>query len=340
MKGVLPIFLFLTLATVRGPLLAADYPTLGAIERVDPALDKLIAPDAKIEKLCEGFTWSEGPVWKDGALLFSDVPENIIYRWKPGTNQAEIFLKPSGMLTPREGFREQGSNGLTVDAANRLVICEHGERRVARLGPGQEQTAIVDHFEGKHFNSPNDLVFRSNGDLYFTDPPYGLDGLNKSPLKELSVNGVYRVTPEGEVSLVIKDLAFPNGIAFSPDERILYVGVTEPGAPRIMAYAVQADGSLDAGRLFFDARPLDGKGRGGSCDGMKVDVAGNIFSSGPGGVVIISPEGKHLGTISTGTLIANCAWGDDGSTLYLTCHHMLCRVRTSTKGARPTDSAR
>lgn len=331
MKRLLPLFL-LPLA-----LAAADYPTIGTIERTDPALDRLLPPGTKIEKLCEGFTWAEGPVWKDGALLFSDVPENTVYAWKPGATKAEVFLRPSGMLTPREGFREQGSNGLTLDAAGNLVLCEHGERRLARLNADHSQTAIVEHFDGKRFNSPNDLVFRSNGDLYFTDPPYGLNGLDKSPLKELSFSGVFRVTPDGHASLLTKELTFPNGIAFSPDEKTLYVGITDPQQPRIVAYDVQADGSLGPERPFFDARPLTARGLKGSCDGMKIDVEGNIYSSGPGGITILSPAGKLLGTISTGSLIANCAWGDeDGGTLYLAAEHSLCRVRTATHGAHTT----
>ena len=190
MKSLVPL-----LAVLFTPLLglAADYPTLGHVDRLDPALDQLIAPDAKIEKLCEGFTWCEGPVWKDGALLFSDVPENIIYRWKEGDTKAAIFLTPSGMLTPTAGFREQGSNGLVLDPQGELVICEHGERRLARLGADRKtQTPVVDHFEGKRFNSPNDAAICRNGDIYFTDPPYGLDKLNDSPLKR---NPVQRRLP-------------------------------------------------------------------------------------------------------------------------------------------------
>ncbi len=196
-----------------------------------------------------------------------------------------------------------------------------------------KQTALVEKFEGKRFNSPNDLARRKNGDVYFTDPPYGLTGGNKSPLKELDFNGVYRLTPDGKVSLLIKDLTFPNGIGFSPDEKTLYVAVSDPAAPRIMAYDVQADGSVSNGRVFFDAKPLVAPDRKGMPDGLKVDAKGDLWATGPGGVLIISPTGKQLGTVLTGQATGNCCWGDDGSTLYITADMFLYRVKTKTKGA-------
>jgi gluconolactonase len=326
MKRLLPLLL------VPLAAFAADSSPVGSIERLDPALDKVLPKDAKLEKLCEGFNWSEGPVWKDGAVLFSDVPENIIYQWKPGATKADVFLKPSGMTTPTPGFREQGSNGLALDLQGRLLICQHGDRRIARfLGDGKFET-IADKYEGKRFNSPNDLAVRNNGEIYFTDPPYGLDKLNDSPLKEIPFNGVYRVGTDGKVLLVIKDLTFPNGIAFSPDEKRLYVAVSDQKEPRIMAYDVQTDGTVANGKTLFDAVPLLSKERKGSCDGLKVDATGNIWATGPGGVLIISPEGKHLGTILTGEATGNCTWGDDGSTIYITADMYLGRVKTSTKG--------
>jgi len=324
----------LTLLLTPLALLADDYPTVGKVTKLDPALDELIAPDAKIEKLCEGFTWAEGPVWKEGVLLFSDVPENTIYRWAPGMQKAEVFLTPSGLLAPKKGFPTDGSNGLTLDAEGRLIMCQHGERRIARIEADRSQAAIVSAFEGKRFNSPNDLAIRRNGDIYFTDPPYGLDRLDDSPLKELKFNGVFRFSADGKLTVLIKDLKFPNGIAFSPNEKTLYIGSTDLLDPFIEAYDVQADGSVANPRRFFDARKLSNVGVDGLCDGMKVDAKGNLFATGPKGVLVISPEGKHLGTISTGTLIANCGWGDDGSTLYLTAEHTLCRIHTLTKGDR------
>jgi gluconolactonase len=303
------------------------------IERLDPAFDTLVPADAKVEKLAEGFIWSEGPTWFEGSLVFSDVPDNIIYQWKPGATAATTFMKPSGLLNPAPGFSQPGSNGLSVDADGRLLICQQGERRVARVEKNGTQTAVAAKFDGKHFNSPNDLAIPKNGDVYFTDPPYGLANLNDSPLKELPHNGVYRVDPKGEVTLLIPDLAFPNGIAFSPDEKTLYVAVSDPSDPRIMAYDVQSNGTVANGRTFFDARPLSAQGRRGTCDGLKVDTQGNVWATGPGGVLVINPAGKHLGSILTNQATGNCCWGDDGGTLYITAHRFLVRVKTATKGA-------
>jgi gluconolactonase len=302
-----------------------------SIERLDPAFDKLVASEAKVEKLAEGFTWSEGPTWFEGGVVFSDVPENIAYRWKEGLTKAEVFLKPSGLSTPTQGFREQGSNGLATDPEGRLILCQHGDRRLARLEDGKF-VSLADRFDGKRFNSPNDLALRKNGDIYFTDPPYGLDKLNDSPLKEIPFNGVYRIS-KGQVSVVTKDLSFPNGIAFSPDEKTLYVGVSDSKAPRVMAFEVKEDGTIGAGRVFFDAKPLGSSDRKGSCDGLKVDKDGNVWTTGPGGVLVIAPNGKHLGSILTNQPTGNCCWGDDGSTLYVTANMFLVRVKTLTKGA-------
>ena len=245
--------------------------------------------------------------------------------------KAEVFLKPSGLSKPTEGFREQGSNGLATDSHGRLVLCQHGDRRIARLEDGKF-VSVADRFEGKRFNSPNDLALRRNGDIYFTDPPYGLDKGNDSPLKEIPFSGVYRVRG-GKVELLTKDLTFPNGIAFSPDEKFLYIAVSDPKAPRILKYPVHEDGTLGAEQPFFDAKPLAAPARKGSCDGLKVDKDGNVWATGPGGVLIIDPEGKHLGTIMTNQPTGNCCWGDDGSTLYITANMFLVRVRTQTKGA-------
>ncbi len=194
------------------------------------------------------------------------------------------------------------------------------------------KTTLADRFEGKRFSSPNDLVYRSNGDLYFTDPPYGLDGLSQSPHKEIPFNGVYRLTPDGKLTLLTKDLTFPNGIAFSPDEKTLYVAVSDPAKPVLMAYDVQADGSIANGRVFFDATELARRGGQGLPDGMKVDRSGDVFLGGPGGILVINAAGKHLGTIVTGQITANCAFGDDGTTLYMAANHDFMRVRLKTKG--------
>ena len=192
---------------------------------------------------------------------------------------------------------------------------------------------LTNGYEGKHFNSPNDVIVAKNGDVYFTDPPYGLEGLNDSPLKELKFNGVFRVKPSGELTLVIKNLTFPNGIALSPDEKILYIAVSDPDAPKVFAYDVQPDGTVANRREFFNAGPLVNDQRVGLPDGMKVDAHGNLWCTAAGGVLVISPEGKHLGTIVTGQQTGNCAWGDDGSTLYICANMFICRVKTLTKGA-------
>lgn len=303
----------------------------GKIERFDPAFDQLVAADAVIEKLAEGYTWSEGPVWHEGGVVFSDVPRNTAWKWTPGKAGAEVFLQPSGLLTPQPGFREPGSNGLARDAQGRLLLCQHGERRIARYENGKF-TALAERWEGKRFNSPNDLAVRKNGEIYFTDPSYGLEGVNNSKLKEIPFNGVYRLGLDGKTTLLERELTFPNGIAFSPDEKTLYVGISDGKAPRVVAYDVKADGTIANGRTFFDALPLAKPPARGSVDGLKVDAAGNVWSSGPGGILVISPAGKLLGRINTGQPTANCNWGDDGSTLYITANMFLVRVKTKTKG--------
>lgn len=298
----------------------------GSIERLDPALDALIAPGTKIEVLASGFNWSEGPVWRDGGIVFSDVPENTVFGWKEGDTAAKVVLKPSGSLSDPTG---QGSNGLAVDAQGRLVLCQHGERRVARWEKDGSFTPLADKHEGRRFNSPNDLVIAQDGTICFTDPPYGL---KKGEKPELPYHGVYAVTPAGKVSLLIQDIRFPNGIALSPDQRTLYVAVSDPQNTRVMAYDLQ-DGSVKNGRVFFNAQPLKSAERKGGCDGMKVDTNGNIWTTGPGGVLIIGKDGRHLGSILTGQATANCAFGGaDRSTLYITADMFLLRVKTLAKG--------
>jgi len=311
------------------------YPAIGAIQRIDPGLDALIPTGAQIEKLVGGLEWAEGPVWdrKTGTLLFSDVPRNVVFQWKEGVGTRD-FVCPSGYTgsAPRSG--EPGANGLTFDPDHRLVLCQHGDRRVARLERDGRFITLAEYYASRRFNSPNDLVYKSSGDLYFTDPPYGLEKQNQDPAKELLFNGVYLLCPNGDVVLLTRELTFPNGLAFSPDEKTLYVAVSDPAKPVIMAYPVKEDGTLGQGRVFFEASSLTAKGKG-LPDGLKVDWQGNLFATGPGGVLVLSPQGKHLGTISTGEAIANCAWGDDGSILYLTSHMYLCRVKTSTHGRLP-----
>ena len=320
-------------ALIVGPAAAQDATTLGTIERFDPRLDKLIPPGAKIEKLAEGYDWSEGPVWdKRGQfLLFSDVPMNTVFKWKAGMAKPEIFLKPSGYTgaTPRGG--EPGSNGLVIDPEGRLVLCQHGDRRIARLEADGKFRTIVDNYEGKKLNSPNDAVYHSDGSLFFTDPPYGLVGNNADPKKEIPFNGVYRLSPRGVLTLLTKEMTFPNGIGLSPDEKTLYVANSDSKKALWMSFPLSPDGTIGTGTVFFDAS-RGTKTLKGLPDGLKLDKDGNLFATGPGGVLIFAADGTHLGTLNTGEATANVGWGDDGSTLYITADMYLARVKTSTKG--------
>jgi gluconolactonase len=312
---------------------AAPRATLGTVTRVDPRFDTLVPADAKLEVLAEGFEWTEGPVWvpSGGYLLFSDIPNNTVFKWKEDEG-LRVFMRPAGYSGPEPPGDELGTNGLLLDAAGNLVVCDHGNRMVAQVDTVKfTRTPLADRYQGKRLNSPNDAVFKSNGDLYFTDPPYGLRGLNESPAKEIAFNGVYRRTPDGTVTVLVDTLTFPNGIAFSPDEQTLYVAISDE-RPYWAAYDVQADGTLANGRVFFDGARLQAEGKHGSADGLKVDAQGNLFATGPGGVVVFSPDGTHLGTIETGQATANCAFGDDGSTLYVTADMYLARIRLTTKG--------
>jgi gluconolactonase len=275
-------------------------------------------------------------VWvkdKDGGhLLFSDIPRNRVVQWTEKSG-LEVYLHPSGYTaaTPRAG--EPGSNGLLLDAEGRLILCQHGDRRVARLEKDRKELhTLADRFEGKRLNSPNDAVFHSSGDLFFTDPPYGLEKGVDDPARELDFQGVYRLTPAGDLILLTKEISSPNGIAFSPDEKTLYVACSDPEKAVWYAYDVKEDRSITSGRIFFDATPAVKAGKKGLPDGLKVDRDGNLFATGPGGVLIFAPDGTHLGTINTGEATANCGWGEDGSVLYITADMYLLRVRTGTKG--------
>jgi gluconolactonase len=316
------------------------YPALGTIERFDARFDKLVPPASVLEKLAEGFQWSEGPVWigrpasAAGHLLFSDIPNNVVMQWKDG-EPLSVFLKPSGYTgtTPRGG--EVGSNGLTLDAAGRLVLCQHGDRRIVRREADGRWTTLVDGYQGKRLNSPNDLVFKSNGDLYFTDPPYGLPKGADDPTRELDFYGVFRVSAtDGKVTLLTREMTRPNGIAFSPDEKILYLSQSDPQKAVWMAFPVKEDGTLGRGRIFYDATRWT-KTLKGLPDGMKIDRAGNLFATGPGGVNVFLPDGTLLGRINPGEATSNCAFGGDGSVLYVTAHQYLCRIKLGTKGDPP-----
>jgi gluconolactonase len=310
-----------------------NFPTLGRIIKEDPRLDELIAPGTNIEVLSSGFEWSEGPVWlpKEKALLFSDIPSNAVMIWREGAG-TKLYLKPSGYTGLPDYGREPGSNGLLLDAQGRLVSCEHGDRRISVLEIGGGKRTLADNYMGKRLNSPNDAAFRSNGDLYFTDPPYGLPKNWDDPRRELDFCGVYRLSKDGKVTLLTRDMTRPNGIAFSPDEKTLYVAQSDPKRAIWMAYPMQSDGTVGPGRVFADVTSMVGKHKG-LPDGLKVDARGNLFATGPGGVHIYTAEGKLLGRIETGEATANVAWGDDGTTLYITADMYLCRVRTKTRGA-------
>ncbi|MCI0446282.1 SMP-30/gluconolactonase/LRE family protein [bacterium] len=305
------------------------------VVKADPGLDAIVPPNPKIFKLAEGFKFTEGPIWiHDGYLLFSDPNSNIIYKYDPaGDGKLSIFREKSGY----EGadiaeYGQPGSNGLTLDREGRLTIDQHGNRRVIRLEKDGQATVVADRYQGKRLNSPNDLVYKADGTLYFTDPPFGLPKFYDDPRKELPVSGVFSVK-NGNLRLVSKDLLGPNGIALSPDEKYLYVGNWDPKKKIIMRYEVSADGSLKNGSVFFDMTNAEGED---AIDGVKVDQNGNLYVSGPGGLWILSPEGKHLGTIKAPMHPHNFAWGDeDGKTLYLCARSGLYRIRLNIPGVRP-----
>jgi gluconolactonase len=304
------------------------------IRALDPGFSGLVPEGAKVEKIVEGHEWVEGPVWvRDGGyLLFSDVVKNAIYRWKDGEGE-EVLLERSGYSgTARFAGSEPGSNGLAIDAAGRLVFARHGDRQIARLEPDRSITVLADRYEGKRLNSPNDLVFHSSGDLYFTDPPFGLPGSYDDPAKELPHQGVYRLGRDGVVTLIAADLRAPNGIAFSPDERTLYVSNADAQRLVWMAYDVRPSGKPAEGRVVFDGTKAFA-GRRGTADGMKVDVHGNIFGVGPGGVYVFTPKGTLLGWIDFAGNVGNVAWGEDGSTLFIAANSAVYRVRLTTRGA-------
>ncbi|MFQ5448190.1 MAG: SMP-30/gluconolactonase/LRE family protein [Saprospiraceae bacterium] len=328
-------YLFATSCTGQKPeeeQTPPPYPTIGTIERLSPELDGILADSAKIELLADGYEWTEGPVWvADGEyVLFSDVPANQIIKWKEGDG-ASLYLTPSGYTGDTTQHRE-GSNGLLFDATGHLVLCQHGDRRMARMeaplnAPKPEFTTLAGQWDGKRFNSPNDACFDSHGNLYFTDPPYGLPQQDKDPSREIPFQGVYRRNTGGTVELLVDSLSRPNGIAFSPDEKTLYVANSDPRRAIWMAYDVQDDGTLANGRVFYDATSNVEKEFTGLPDGMKVRADGILFATGPGALYIFKPDGTLLGKVITGVPNSNCAFGNDGKALYITSNHYLTRVR-------------
>jgi gluconolactonase len=298
--------------------------TIGSIERIDPAFDKLVPSDSKIEVLETGFTWTEGPVWMGDHLLFSDIPRNSIFKWT-ATGGVELFMNPSGYTGVAYVGLEPGSNGLLRDLKGRLVMCEHGDRRISVLTERGGKMTIADKYKGKRLNSPNDAVLKSNGDLYFTDPPYGLPGRFEDPHRELDFCGVYRVTPAGDVTLLTKAIERPNGIGFSPDEKTLYVAQSNPENANWTAFTVKEDGALGEGKEIHNATKRVGK-EPGLPDGLAVDADGHLWASGPGGIFVFDPAGKLLGRIVTNERTSNCTIADDGW-LYITADSNLCRIK-------------
>ena len=306
---------------------------LGVIVRLDPALDELLSVDEPIEILGEGFDWSEGPVWMpDGEyLLFSDIPRNHIVKWKEGEGTS-VYMEPSG-YTGKEPFkgREPGTNGLLLDNEGRLIMCCHGDRQVKRREKDGSFTILASEYDGQRLNSPNDAVVHSSGAIYFTDPPYGLPGGARSDEREMDYCGVFRRATDGTITLLTKEMTRPNGIGLSPDEKTLYVGQSDGRAPIWKAFPVKEDGTLGESRLLADGSKLDGNLKGGP-DGLAIDERGNIWATGPGGVIIMTPEGKVLGRILTGQNSGNCTFGEDGKTLFIMADMYIVRVRTLVKG--------
>jgi len=307
-----------------------DQSTIGKIIRLDPRMDKIVKPGAFIEKIAEGYQWTEGPLWIENGkfLLFSEIPSNSIYKWTEDKG-AELYIRPSGYTGERTRGGEPGSNGLILDQKGRLVMCQHGDRRMARMQasldtPQSTFETIVDKWEGKRFNSPNDAIYDSQGNLYFTDPPYGLEGYVDDPTKEIDFQGVYRFSKEGELTLLTDKMTRPNGLALSPDERTLYVANSDPDQAIWNAFDINGAGEISNERVFYDVTGEEGKGLP---DGMKIHPNGTIFATGPGGVWVFTPAGEVLGRIDSGEATSNCAFNADYSILYMTCDDYVMRIK-------------
>ena len=301
---------------------------IGSVERLSPEINNLIEKSAKIEILADGFEWSEGPVWSSqlNSVLFSDVPENVIYSWNEDKGLG-TFTRPIGYSGKVPNLKKAGTNGLTIDADGNLIICMHGDRKITRLEKLNinRKVTLVNSFDGNLLNSPNDLVYDSKGNLYFTDPPYGLLEGDNDKLKEIEFNGVYKVSPNGDIEVLVKNLTRPNGISISNDEKILYVANSDKNNPVIMQYDLSEEGAKNPS-IFFDGRELTKKDIG-LFDGLKVHPTGNVFATGPGGVLVIKENGDHIGTIRTEVRTANCAFDENFQYLYMTSDMFLTRIK-------------
>ncbi|HEV8442943.1 MAG TPA: SMP-30/gluconolactonase/LRE family protein [Steroidobacteraceae bacterium] len=306
------------------------------IDRWDPALDAIVPKDWKIEKLAQGFGWAEGPLWiKSGNyLMFTDVPGNKMYKWS-AKGGLEKFLDPSGAASYDTAvWREAGANGLTTLDAHAILLADSGNRGIQKLDlTTKKKTPVAMTFEGKKFSSPNDVIRMKNGVIFFSDPPYGFKKFDDAPQKEIAFNGVYRVGKDGKVTVIEKELTRPNGVALSPDESILYVAQSEGTKAIINAYSLDKDGNVTGKKLFLDVTDLVRPDAPGAPDGLTVAADGTVFTSGPGGILVISKDGKRLGRIWDGKQTANCKFGDDGKTLYLTSSDFIARIRLNIRGA-------
>ena len=304
----------------------------GSIERLDASLDAIISANAKIETIATGLDWSEGPLWieKNKMLLFSDIPQNTIYKWTEEKGK-EIYLSPSGYTDTAKRGGETGSNGLLVDSAGNLVLCQHGNRQIARMQapidkPAANYISLAANYQGKRFNSPNDAVYNSKGELFFTDPPYGLEKNMADPKKETPYQGVYKLNRNGSVSLLVDSITRPNGIAFFPGEKKLIIANSDPEKPYWYLYEIDENGRLQNGTIFYDASGA-GKNLKGLPDGLKIDKKGTVFASGPGGVWIFTAEGKLLGKIKLSEATSNCALSTDEKTLFITNDMNVLRIK-------------
>jgi gluconolactonase len=307
-----------------------------AIDRWDPAMDAIVPKDWKVEKIAEGFGWAEGPIWikSGGYLLFTDVPGNKMWKWSE-KGGLEKFLDPSGAATfDANIWREAGANGLAVYDSKSILLADTGNRGIQRLDlTTRQKTPVAMSYEGKKFSSPNDVIRLKNGVVFFTDPPYGFKKFDDAPEKEIPFNGVYRVAKDGTVSAVEKELTRPNGVALSPDEKVLYVAQSEGTKAIVNAYALDRHGNITGKKLFVDFTDLVAPTAPGAPDGLTVAADGTVFVTGPGGVLVVSKDGKRLGRIRDGKQTANCKFGDDGKTLYLTSGNFVARIRLNIKGA-------